>query len=121
MDLTSPDQGVIGKHFKHVFDLVYCALTLEPLLKCYFNSFILSLPVRKTCEEVDFVCHSGQCVPKRWQCDGEPDCEDGSDESIEMCRKFDFRSFETDAVIFVQLCFLFCFCDCGLWQFSLKW
>ncbi|MEQ2204895.1 hypothetical protein XENOCAPTIV_020567, partial [Xenoophorus captivus] len=42
---------------------------------------------KKTCAELDFVCRSGQCVPKRWHCDGEPDCEDGSDESIEICRK----------------------------------
>lgn len=72
----------------NVLELTYFALTLEPL----------SFSVRKTCAEVDFVCHSGQCVPKRWQCDGEPDCEDGSDESIEMCRKSDFS---TVAIIFV--------------------
>ncbi|XP_032062699.1 very low-density lipoprotein receptor-like [Aythya fuligula] len=41
--------------------------------------------VKKTCAESDFVCNSGQCVPNRWQCDGDPDCEDGSDESAELC------------------------------------
>lgn len=46
-----------------------------------------SLAVKKTCAESDFVCISGQCVPNRWQCDGDPDCEDGSDESAELCRK----------------------------------
>lgn len=46
-----------------------------------------SLAVKKTCAESDFVCISGQCVPNRWQCDGDPDCEDGSDESAEQCRK----------------------------------
>lgn len=51
-------------------------------------SLLFSLPpVQKTCAEVDFVCNNGQCVPKRWHCDGEPDCEDGSDESIEICRE----------------------------------
>lgn len=43
--------------------------------------------MKKTCAESDFVCNSGQCVPNRWQCDGDPDCEDGSDESAELCRK----------------------------------
>lgn len=47
-----------------------------------------SVSVQKTCADVDFVCRSGQCIPKRWHCDGEPDCEDGSDESVEICRKF---------------------------------
>ncbi|XP_032040423.1 very low-density lipoprotein receptor-like [Aythya fuligula] len=41
--------------------------------------------VKKTCAESDFVCNSGQCVPNRWQCDGDPDCENGSDESAELC------------------------------------
>lgn len=60
------------------------------ILSPLFNksvSFLTPSSVKKTCAEVDFVCHNGQCVPKRWHCDGEPDCEDGSDESIEICRK----------------------------------
>ncbi|CAN0008533.1 unnamed protein product [Bubo scandiacus] len=41
--------------------------------------------VNKMRAESDFVCISGQCVPNRWHCDGDPDCEDGSDESAELC------------------------------------
>ncbi|XP_071895522.1 uncharacterized protein [Anas platyrhynchos] len=40
--------------------------------------------VKKTCAESDFVCNSGQCVPNRWQCDGDPDCENGSDEIADL-------------------------------------
>jgi len=41
--------------------------------------------VKKMCAESDFVCNSGRCVLNRWQCDGDPDCEDGSDKSAELC------------------------------------
>lgn len=58
----------------------------------FSHSYFLAFPVKKTCAETDFVCHNGQCVPKRWHCDGEPDCEDGSDESLDICRKFTFLS-----------------------------
>lgn len=47
-----------------------------------------AVSVQKTCAETDFVCQNGQCVPSRWQCDGEPDCEDGSDESLDVCREY---------------------------------
>lgn len=60
-------------------------------LFCIMNPslfFLFLSPVRKTCVEVDFVCRNGQCVPTRWHCDGEPDCEDGSDESVEICREY---------------------------------
>eukprot|EP00095_Tigriopus_kingsejongensis_P002956 maker-scaffold243_size241480-snap-gene-1.20 protein:Tk02956 transcript:maker-scaffold243_size241480-snap-gene-1.20-mRNA-1 annotation:"lipophorin receptor" len=38
-----------------------------------------------TCASTEFGCTSGKCVPRKWQCDGEPDCEDASDESPEVC------------------------------------
>uniref|UniRef100_A0A8C5GS65 Very low-density lipoprotein receptor n=1 Tax=Gouania willdenowi TaxID=441366 RepID=A0A8C5GS65_GOUWI len=59
----------------------------EQIIILHLSPIFLFITVKKTCAEVDFVCQNGQCVPKRWQCDGEPDCEDGSDESLEICRE----------------------------------
>lgn len=67
--------------------ILLCSSLWSVSLKHDFPSFLSHIPVKKTCAELDFVCHNGQCVPKRWHCDGEPDCEDGSDESLEICRE----------------------------------
>nr|XP_053632665.1 very low-density lipoprotein receptor-like isoform X3 [Cherax quadricarinatus] len=38
-------------------------------------------PPKKTCSGVEFTCQpSGKCIPKDWECDGDPDCPDSSDE-----------------------------------------
>lgn len=46
----------------------------------------------KTCSSDELMCGpkgqgTGQCIPQRWACDGEADCDDGSDESAENCGK----------------------------------
>lgn len=72
-----------------IFPLILCVflcIMWDISFKQWFH-FLSHVSVKKTCAESDFVCDNGQCVPKRWHCDGEPDCEDGSDESLDICRK----------------------------------
>lgn len=33
-----------------------------------------------TCHHLEFRCKSGTCIAAAWECDGETDCTDGSDE-----------------------------------------
>ncbi|XP_063218358.1 prolow-density lipoprotein receptor-related protein 1 [Bacillus rossius redtenbacheri] len=43
----------------------------------------------------DFRCASGSCIPRQWKCDGNPDCEDGSDEPpdcvVAQCKPGQFQ------------------------------
>lgn len=48
-----------------------------------FCSWILSsfLPLAtQPCSDSEFHCTSGRCIPERWYCDQDRDCDDGSDE-----------------------------------------
>ncbi|XP_063419022.1 very low-density lipoprotein receptor-like [Mytilus trossulus] len=36
---------------------------------------------KKTCSSDQFKCYSGQCILMKWKCDGQRDCNDGTDES----------------------------------------
>lgn len=38
-----------------------------------------------TCPPGKFKCTSGRCIPNYLICDGDPDCDDGSDETEQMC------------------------------------
>jgi len=41
-----------------------------------------------TCAADEFLCASGtQCVDSYCHCNGVPDCDDGSDENVELCGK----------------------------------
>ena len=43
--------------------------------------FVSVLPSVIECSEEEFHCVTdGTCIPERWRCDGDKDCEDGSDE-----------------------------------------
>lgn len=38
-----------------------------------------------TCASHEFTCQNGVCVPSWYVCDGEADCQDGSDELESLC------------------------------------
>ncbi|KAL2086251.1 hypothetical protein ACEWY4_017310 [Coilia grayii] len=37
------------------------------------------------CRKNSFVCGNGRCIPRKWVCDKEYDCDDKSDENIKYC------------------------------------
>jgi len=40
----------------------------------------------RICAQDLFQCANGRCIRERWRCDGDRDCEDGSDESATACQ-----------------------------------
>lgn len=57
----------------------------------FLHSLEVIVPARaidapKTCSPKQFVCKDQvTCISKGWRCDGEKDCPDGSDESLDVC------------------------------------
>lgn len=51
------------------------------LCVCVFAFFVSVLPSVIECSAEEFHCVTdGTCIPERWRCDGDKDCEDASDE-----------------------------------------
>ena len=38
--------------------------------------------------------NTGQCIPQRWACDKETDCDDGSDENKAQCGRWHTGSYK---------------------------
>lgn len=47
-------------------------------LKCNLFGSIL------VCRESEFSCDGSRCIPRKWLCDGDPDCTDGTDELVSL-------------------------------------
>lgn len=60
----------------------------------YFQKMILTNLLNffhwidKPCDADKFKCKNGRCILRRWLCDRENDCSDGSDEDPSLCSKF---------------------------------
>lgn len=52
-----------------------------------FNIYPFSshLHTARNCNDEQFACNDGQCIQYSWVCDGQLDCDDGSDEREEIC------------------------------------
>ena len=47
-------------------------------MNTYYLKFLIFLD--QTCTSDEFTCDNGNCIQKKWLCDHEDDCGDGSDE-----------------------------------------
>ena len=52
-----------------------------------------------TCSEAEFLCDDGHCILKRWLCDGEHDCKDGSDEKDGVCGEYPHSSHRNNKIV----------------------
>lgn len=64
-------------------DVYILLLPMKYHIICYI-SFCLDL----SCLWNQFACSKNKCIAKQWLCDGENDCEDRLDESVQICGKY---------------------------------
>lgn len=67
----------------HISSL-YCSCVHVQISHILFETF--SFSDQQSCDPGEFLCHDHvTCVSQSWLCDGDPDCPDDSDESLDTC------------------------------------
>lgn len=66
-------------------------------------AFIPQKNAEEGCVQDEFTCASGQCIPSHRKCDGRSDCDDGSDESYQVCYPSEFYFSHTQIVECVKV------------------
>lgn len=85
--------GVIGPSATVVVFEFWCRFFKYLLIFIFFKpmespAILISLlfpSADSSCLWNQFACSKNKCIAKQWLCDGENDCEDGLDESVEIC------------------------------------
>ena len=92
------------------------ATTTTPTLTTMTTSTNSPRTTQKPCGSNYITCLSDHsCVHKLWQCDGDQDCPDGSDESSEICKCLDneFQCLNKKCVPSASICDGYKNCDDG--------
>lgn len=72
--------------------MLLCSLTLTYAAVIELGGHLSCFSARP-CQDDQFSCQNGRCIPRGWSCDREDDCGDKSDEI--SCSKFQ-EHFEID-------------------------
>ena len=83
-----------------LLDDLNCEGTEQSILECKFKPWTkhdcrisewsgVTCNIEKKCSDEQWKCDNGQCITKKWLCDLENDCMDGSDEAPDKCRERD--------------------------------
>eukprot|EP00064_Thunnus_orientalis_P002749 superscaffoldBa00000211_g2757 len=59
------------------------------------------------CSSSEMQCRSGECIHKKWRCDGDPDCKDGSDEAncpVRTCGPDQFKCDDGNCILGSRQC-----------------
>lgn len=124
--LRASDQGrYLCMSLKYMlFKIIYLYVKSEPAIPLFNldarlrNMYHTNIPDQPFCGLNMFRCHVDSfCIPRRYLCDGNPDCKDASDESEETCNGDPCKGKSyVQAILLLKLYFVFCCFFCWFAQ-----